>query len=356
MHLKFIDLDDECKSFRYNQLGNIFEICNKQDEVVCEYYPQLNLNPGFDPHNFKYYLLRNERDDYSENCIFQVYVSKKRIGWIFPIQALQSNQHEYSEDVHFLKYAYVASYLLIQDIESINEKELPLENILLSDFYDEKLTVLILDKENINSIEDFSLEDYTVSLFQKGYSYSGKGNLTSEIEKEDKRINLKPIAKELRNIKYIHTLFSKEIPKEQEAFAKFHVYYQIIEILIALIFEDKFGKFVKALDDDRNLLFDKRDELGTMVLEKQRVKWLFSNYVNVSMQESVRLNSQCEKILSLNEKKIHKTMAENLYSVRCLLVHNMYILNEESHDVLEEINRTFLDVLMEILLSFNIPD
>ena len=103
---------------------------------------------------------------------------------------------------------------------------------------------MVLDKENTKKINNFQLEDYTVSLYQKGYSYSEKGNLYSTIEKANKRINLQPISSELRNIKYIHTLFEKEVPKNQEAFAKFHTYYQIIEILISVIFEYKFSAIV----------------------------------------------------------------------------------------------------------------
>ena len=45
-------------------------------------------------------------------------------------------------------------------------------------------------------------------------------------------------------------------------------------------------------------------------------------------------------------------MAENLYSVRCLLVHSMYMLNEDSHALLDEVNKAFLDVIMDMLLTF----
>ena len=353
MYLKFKDSDDECVSFEYNKVNNVFRILDKSNRIVCEYYPQLYLDPEYEPNNFQYYFLQNERKDYSENSIFQVYISEERVGWIFPIQAIISDEHAYRENSYFLKYAYVGSCLLLRDINSWNEKEIMDGEIKLTDFYNDSVSILILDNDNLKKINDFSLQNYTVSLYQKGYAYTGKGNLCSEIEKLDKRLNLKPIAKELQQIQYIHTLFEKEIPKEQEAFAKFHTYYQIIEILIAVVFEDKFMRFVKELNKDANSLFDKRDELGHMVLEKQRVKWLFSNYVKVSEENISVLNSQCKELLCLNGKKISETMPENLYSVRCLLVHSMYILSEESHELLKEINNSFLDIIIEMLLSFS---
>ena len=105
--------------------------------------------------------------------------------------------------------------------------------------------------------------------------------------------------------------------------------------------------------DNTGALFDKRDELGNMVLEKQRVKWLFSNYVEISGENVRILDDYCKEMLQVNGKKISATMAENLYSVRCLLVHNMYILSDESHRLLRELDNAFIDVLMDMLLSFN---
>lgn len=353
MNLKFSDSENKYTSFEYNEKENIFEIYDDSGNNIIEYRPKLNLDREYDPSNFYYKVLYNSRDDYSENCIFQVYVKKQRIGWIFPFQALLSDQHDYANDRFFLKYAYVASCLLLKSINSNNEKEVPSEGILLEDFYDCESTLLVLDNENISKVEDFQLENYTVSLYQKGYSYSGNGNIFSNIEKADKRLNLDPISEELRNTRYIHTLFAKEIPKDQEAFAKFHVCYQIIEILISVVFDVKLKKFVLELAENTDSLFDKREELGKITLEKQRVKWLLSNYVSVEFEDAETLNNQCKKMLDINGKKTGDGLAENLYSVRCLLVHSMYILDNESHELLTEINKNFIDVIMSMLLSFD---
>lgn len=225
----------------------------------------------------------------------------------------------------------------------------------MEDFYDDSLTILVLDNENISGLEgSFNIEHYTVSLYQYGYSWSGRGNLDSQIEKPDKRIHLKPIAKELQQTKYIYTMFEKEIPKTQEAFARFHTYYQVVEILISVVFEDKFKTFLDQLNKSAESLFEKREELGNMILEKQRVKWLFAEYVSISQREKNILDEQCKKLLQENSKKVGVGMAENLYSVRCLLVHSMYMLSEYSHDILEDINKAFLEVIMDMLLTFEI--
>ena len=352
MFIKFKDSEKESCLLQYVKEDNIFSLQNAEGKIVCEYCPKLNLKPDYDPSQFRYVLLHNEREDYSENSIFQVYVGEQRIGWIFPIQALLSNQHDYIDNQFFLRYAYVAFWLLLDDIKSIDEKEISSE-IFLEDFYDDSLTILLLDNENISRLEEvFNIEYYVVSLYQYGYSRSGKGNLESQIDRPDKRIHLKPIAKELQQTKYIYTLFEKEIPKTHEAFARFHTYYQIVEILISVIFEDKFKKFVNQLEKSVESLFDQREDLGNMILEKQRVKWLFSEYVSIPQIDKNILDERCKRLLLENGKKVGSKMADNLYSVRCLLVHNMYVLNEYSHELLEDINKAFLDVIMDILLTF----
>lgn len=83
---------------------------------------------------------------------------------------------------------------------------------MLSDFYDDTSTILVLDKENTKKINNFQLEDYTVSLYQKDILIL-KRKFVFYYRKANKRINLQPISSELRNIKYIHTLFEKEVPK-----------------------------------------------------------------------------------------------------------------------------------------------
>lgn len=110
---------------------------------------------------------------------------------------------------------------------------------------------------------------------------------------------------------------------------------------------DKDGK---ADSDENEFIFKNAIEGFNSYMNR---KWLFSNYVEISGEDARILDDYCKKILQINGKKLSTTMAENLYSVRCLLVHNMYILNEESHKLLRELDNAFIDVLMDMLLTFD---
>lgn len=214
--------------------------------------------------------------------------------------------------------------------------------------------MLVIDHENISRIKEFNINDYTVSLYSNGYSYHGRGNLHADVAPIDKRLNLQSISNELKSIQYINNLFKNEIPKEREPFARFHTYYQIIEILISIVFEDKFKQFVEELQSDVESLFEKRERLGELTLEKKRIVWLFSEYVKVDVNALDNLEVYCKRLLKKNNNRVGKNTAENLYLVRCLLVHNMYMFDDESYILLEDIDGAFLDVLIKMLLSFHI--
>ena len=76
---------------------------------IDNYMPVIRVVSEYSPERFDMVRLNNNRRDYVENNIYQVFASplNKRIGWIFPGQALFSSQHDYADNPFFLKYAYV---------------------------------------------------------------------------------------------------------------------------------------------------------------------------------------------------------------------------------------------------------
>lgn len=352
MLIKYNETGEILTSWRYDKDNNVFEIFANDKEKITEYDPRLALNSAYNPENFKLVILYNRREDCSENSIYQVLIKKQRIGWIFPVQALLSQDHDFTRNIHFLKYAYVATCLLLEQIEDKNREIFP-GDFYLEDFYDSSDNVLVLDNENCSKIQDFDLDNYVVSLYKNGYSFTGQGNLYSEIDLPDKTIRLTAQSEELRSIPYIVELFKKQIPAEREEFAMFYTYYQVIEILISVVFEIKFKEILAVLNEDADHLFDKREELNDIVSEKNRMKWLFSNYVNIRTDTKNALGHACMELLDSCGKKSSQKVAEDLYQVRCLLVHKLYILTDPDKIILKKLNHLFLDALIDIILTFN---
>lgn len=352
MFIKYNETGEVFISWNYDKRNAAFTIFTNDKEKIMEYVPVLKLDTEYDPENFRLVILHNKRKDCSENSIYQVYIKEQRIGWIFPIQALQSCDHSYADNKFFLKYAYVAICLLLDKIDD-KDKKIWSGDFVLEDFYDSSDSILVMDNENCGKIQNFDLDHYVVSLYKNGYSFTGQGNLYSDIDLADKTIKLVAQSKELDDIPYIVELFKKQIPGEREEFAMFYTYYQIIEILISIVFQVKFKKILSDLSEDADSLFDKRDELNDIVSEKNRVKWLFSNYVSIRTDIKNELNIACIELLQCCEKKTSENLAENLYQVRCLLVHKLYILTDANKRILRKLNGSFLDVLMDIIISFD---
>lgn len=355
MHIKYTDSNDVYSSVIFDQETNKF-ILGGEHSNFLEYNPVLKLDSEYQIQNYSYQLLANESPTCTENSIYQVYVEKQRIGWIFPLQALLSEEHDQSRNPYFLKYAYVASCLLLQDIAETDKRNVPGE-IFLQDYYDPKQNILIIDAENTAKLDSFELDDYVVGLFQYGYAFQGKGNVFAEhfpIETRTK-IALRALSSELSTIPNINFLFKEQLPVAENEVIRFYLCYQIIELLIAVVFEDQFQGILAKIAEDSEALFDQRDNLSKIAGEKHRIKVLFSSYASCETNHQTDLDLACKKLLALNGKVVSDQYYENLYSVRCLLVHRLYTLSNDSYGILQDINKPFLNVIMDILFSFKKP-
>ncbi len=361
MFLKYTNIKEIFCKYDYDEASNSFSVFNSDKSMEITYQSVISLDDAYNPQNFEMTLLENKNA--SENSIFCVYADDIRVGWIFPVQALLSAEHEYANNIHFLRYAYIAICKLIACIDEKDVRDFTTDFDLL-DFYRSEQQILLVDKENIAQIPDYSIEHYVVSLFLKGYSFTGKGNAFVNVDSINKNLKLTSLPDELRKIEYINTLFKNLIPLEMEAFSKFHVLYQIIELLIIIVFQKKFVHFVEKFKDtslelksNSGKLFDDKNELDSMMGEKNRVRWLMNNYTAISQDKKEILNDYCKEILEKNQRRYSENMPENLYDVRCLIVHSLYTLDDCCYNqILPGLNDAFLAVILEMLQSFSIPN
>lgn len=89
--------------------------------------------------------------------------------------------------------------------------------------------------------------------------------------------------------------------------AKFHMLYQIVELLIGDIFSYEFTNFIKKISEDTNNLFDLKDELQRLTGEKYRVKELFNTYSRIEGTLKEKLMDVCNDILKQSSKKENDT-------------------------------------------------
>ena len=340
------------EEYLYNKEQKVFVVEDKNKNVLMEIDSVLPLIDDYNPNDFDVKILHNTRPDHTESCIYQVKVGGVRIGWIMPIQSLHSTQHVFSNDEYYLKYAYVAWVYLLMNCDAEVED---LDTFDLFNCYPDDIALLVLDQNNCSTIEGFDYDDYVVSLFEYGYSENGVGNVFFDEIKIDKHINLKHMSKELNNIPYINNLFKTFIPRDDGAVSRFYIYYQIIELLIAKVFDDEFFDFLELLKNDTIDLYTKKDELNYISNERNRINRLFNTYCRVDSQILKSLGDNCEQLLLYTDSKVAKSEPEKLYQVRCLLVHRMYLVDDNAEKILGIIDDLFLAVLIQLLHSFKKP-
>lgn len=352
-----IKIKNEKKLISLNKLifkeDNIFELSgqNFDEKVLINIICPLELDNEYDERTdqFDIYLLKNP--NVNENSIFQVYDvdTKIRLGWIFPIQALVSKEHDYSQNKYFLKYAYIAIKKLLQKDIEIENKDFDYlkEDFTILDFYKDDYIVLVIDNENTSKIEEYNINDYIVGLYKYGYCFNGYNSLDhfSEI---NKNLNLHRIKKSFRNEQYIIELYKDFLGSETSYLLKFYLLYQVIEMAIEKIFNIEFKSIVNSINDNPKELFDKKDELATIANEKHRVKLLFGSYCS-KIDCRNELKNSCDELLESQGKKIGDSMETSLYSVRNLLVHCYREIKSNNKECIQEINSFFEECIIQLL-------
>ena len=151
----------------------------------------------------------------------------------------------------------------------------------------------------------------------------------------------------------INYLFKEQLPFAENEVIRFYLCYQVIELLITIVFEDQFRKLLAEISVSAEKLFDHRENLSKLAGEKYRINELFTKYVELTeTRDKTDLNAACEKLLTESGKDVAGSYYENLYAVRCLVVHKLYSLSTESIKMLADINRPFLNIIMDMLFTF----
>ena len=353
MRIKHKYSEEVGTSYVFDKERCVCQIMNESKEVLTEIDTIIDIQDDYHLSDYDVKLLYNNRENCTEESIYQVKIHNKRIGWIFPLQAIHSIDHKESNNEHFLRYAYVAWQFILNrcadDVDDFDQFDLFAN-------YDDSTNILVLDKENCKQM-DFDYEKYVISLYDFGYSEVGQGNLFTPDKETDVAINLKPISSDIGDHTYINLLFKKQIPQEGNPVSRFYIYYQLIEILITKVFDDLFLRFLAELRAGSENLFDQKEDLNEYSNEKNRLSRLCNDYSNIndiSLQNE--LKEKCDDLLEhTNSKKTGKQMSDSLYYVRCLLVHRMYVLDKESEEILENIDNLFLELCIKLLLTFKIP-
>lgn len=340
----------------YNSESRIFFVVTDSYETVNVPYLLLDrdkkgdvFNENPDSYGYKIFYKRN----YKENDIFQVIESDldKRIGWIFPISSIVSISHDYADNPHYCRYALVAHMLLLRN--EIAEQDIvsrDFSSIIESEYSDDAI-ILIYKKDLVQEVTGFKLDNYFASLCEYGY-YIEHGYTNTNIKEPASREknHLQSISEDIISDKYMNRFF-RMLCREEHSIVKFHILYQIIELLIEDILIYSLEDTIRLFKDKKIYTRSLRERISKVESEKDRILIL----IEKCELHSEDYNSLHEKCVAFLVKKGRENVnfPESLYSVRNFIVHDYrFIVEETELAEINDINALFEMFVLDLIIKY----
>ena len=286
--------------------------------------------------NYHYQILPLVKKDLKESDICEVLdaKSRERIGWIMPANALSSKEHDFAENKHFLRYAYVAIREVLLKHRSTYQQR-ALEAITLgersmpfSDLFHNNESFLVICLELVD--EKFSFDRVLPSLISLGYlprTVCAPENVKwrgQPVEPNETRLLLWQTGSAVSNPELPARLFELAATSGESAVVNFFLLYQVVELLLEEVFRTLMPPIgmavMKSIEEER--FSDLRDLLrtaGTRVSEKARLEALMQSFQGGSVAITDLSTSAKEFLRQVGENPSEGILA--VYAVRNYVVH-----------------------------------
>lgn len=329
-------------------------------EIQVSYIPK--VEDIWNPLDFDLFVLDNPYLG-AENDVFEIYETslEERIGWIYPITILVSNDNDFSESKNLNKYKFVSQYKLLNENETTIEINSVSDKILITDIYDEASIICICNKHTTSKIPNFNINDYVLSLYKYGYSFFQKSHNRKKIlDKADfidemrsqnrRRVYIKKSLFDISTNNYISSLFTKHLLKTDDFLVRFIFLYQIIEQLM----EDEFGILFQGFLDDftkRNITKnDFKESINNSSKERGLIKTVFDKtHIENRLKNDFET---CFSFLYTDLNYIVKgSLPDKIYDFRNLLTHGYRNLMEKV-DYVNVLVQIFEDIIICALMNY----
>lgn len=287
------------------------------------------------------------RSDYKENDIYQVYEEKSdlRIGWIFPVNSIISSAHDFADNPHYCRYAFIAHKILIDKFKNI------IDNDSFIQFIDEKinegLILFVYKKELVERLNDSNLLNYIPSLYYNGYYLQNRSKNVYVVSPVGEKIYISETSEILKDNKFIEQLF-KEIIFSDTPFVRFHILYQVIELLLEDILIYNLELTIQKHKDKKLYTRSLREKISKVETEKDRIALLFDK-INISNLKEC-LDQACNNFLS-NKGRDNLSFPDSLYAFRNFIVHDYRNMLEDTL-IISEINDIFEMIVCELSIKY----
>ncbi|PWK75893.1 hypothetical protein LX99_03626 [Mucilaginibacter oryzae] len=330
------------------------------EEIRIKYIPLVDAS--WDPTRFDLFFLDNPYLN-AENDVFQVYCDEKkeRLGWIFPITVLISNDNDFSDNRNLNRYKYVAQYKLLNDYAKILKPTDVNTDLLITDIYNDSTLICILSRDTIETINDFNFNNYRLSLYKYGYSIFqedfirkpvlAKNDFVDEMRRQRLRINLKKAKFNISSNKYVESLFIKHLLKTDDSLVRFIFLYQIIEQLMEDEFNDLFENYLNDYTSKKITKNDFKEYINTASKERDLIKSVFNN-TTISIELQREFEEAFSNLFDSLDYKTRSSLPDRIYDFRNLVTHSYRnVIDKET--IITELVQIFEDIIIYALINYN---
>lgn len=333
-------------------------------DVKVEIETSLALDSSFEGKNFEIYPLISP--GVLESNIHQIYNGhlNKRVGWLIPVISLESNQHSFADNEHFLKYAYIAIRdgirCLGNDVFKKKCDVSAFQKLRLSDLFHESTVFLVLSKETLTGGCEFDINRALPSLISSGY-------IPLTLENPDvygwnfsrkRRVSYLLASDDIVEHEVVVSLMLAFSLSRNDSLIRFFYLYQIIELLIERVAKHQLGAVVAKVveaGDDLSRLKSALESVGRELSEKERLNKLVGPFCGTEINFD-RLTVACRTVLDDAGKECKSGLPGALYPVRNLVFHSFRTISASSREALEVVVLEFLEVIPVLLANFREPE
>lgn len=276
--------------------------------------------------------------------------AKESLEQLFSV-AIQDYVLEYFSE--FKDFCHVPS---LEGLINNNELTINMEDILPSDSL-----ILIINKE---AADEIKLQKTYLKLIQSGlikhkiYKNGNKNILYQTLDTQQTHISNLSYNFTVEQLEKIEKIFHSTI-KELSLISKYLTTYQIIEMLIDMIFHGLIQE-IKNTQSEKINSWQIKNLLSDITSESYKITQLINSFLVTGIPESIQTDfiNETKKLISQNpiqDKISVDTLAKAIYFVRNTFAHAQREINiNDSEQTLSNLNNIFTEICHIIIKNFDL--
>lgn len=216
------------------------------------------------------------------------------------------------------------------------------------------LTILlffIYKKSLTKEIENFKIESYFASLCEYGYYIiHDYENPNIKEPKSKNRIQLHRMSEDIVSNEYMPRFFGM-LCQEKHPIIKFHILYQVIELLIEDILISSLEDTIKQFRDKKIYTRSLRERISKIEAEKDRISMLVEK-CGIICDDYNELHEKCISFLTKRGRE-NIDFPMSIYSLRNFIVHDYrFIIDETELNEISTINGFFEMLILDLIIKY----